>query len=240
MEIDHKSLLENLIHELTIINSMIKRSAEVLSKSTQGKMNIPAITHHSEVVLENSYLFSTQLDIISYELNPKYIEEVENFGKRNLYGKFYKAIVFFKRIAKDKDVEINVSGSIQTLIESKPVIDTLPILILDNAVKYSPKGGEIEIDFYEDEDTVQVSISNMGPYIRQDERVKIFERGFKSAEALKTKLPGLGLGLNFLKFICYIHQATINVTCSDRTVKLGDVNYSEFKLSIIFPKQMKI
>ncbi|MBV9987432.1 MAG: hypothetical protein JO301_07115 [Chitinophagaceae bacterium] len=219
---------------------MIKQSADVLSKGTKGKIDHAAIVHHSEVIVENSYLFSTQLDIVSYELNPKYIEDVENFGRRNLYGKFYKTILYFRRIAKKKNVKISISGDVKSLIDAKPVIDTLPMLILDNAVKYSPSGSEIDIEFYEDESEVQVTVSNIGPYVSPKERKRIFERSFKSEESIKLKLPGLGLGLSFLKFICDIHHAAVSVSCSDKTCKINDIIYAEFKLTLTFPKNRPV
>ena len=238
METNYKEILENLMHELASVNSIIKASAETLSKSAKNNLDKQAIAHHAEVILENSFLFSTQLDIVNYQLNPKYILEVEKFDKRNLYGKFHKAILSFKRTAKEKQVNITVTGTINTLIDSKPVIDTLPILILDNAVKYSPKGSEIEVEFDEDSEGIEVKISNMGPYISHNERKNIFVRGCRGKEAIKTSIPGHGFGLNFIKFICDIHQAKVSVFCSDDTIKIGDITYAEFQIKIVFPKQI--
>ena len=240
MDINYKEILENLIHELARINSMIKTSAETISKCTKGNMDKNAIVHHSEIVLENSFLFSTQLDIVNYQLNPNYIFDVEKFDKRNIYGKFHKAIISFKRLAKEKQIKIEVRGSINVCIDSKPVIDTLPILILDNAIKYSPKGCIIEIEFNEDPDSIEVQVSNMGPYIAPNERDKIFNRGYRGKEATKTNTMGLGFGLNFIRLICKIHQASISVICSENICKIGNINYSEFKLKIVFPKQIKV
>lgn len=238
METNYKELLENLMHELASVNSMIKTSAETLSRSAKGNMDRGAIAHHADVILENSFLFSTQLDITNYQLNPKYIFEVEKFDKRNLFGKFHKATLSFKRAAKEKQINISVVGTLKTLIDSKPVIDTLPILLLDNALKYSPKGCEIEVEFYEDSNGIEVEVSNMGPYLLPDEREKIFTRGYRGKEAIKTELPGHGYGLNFVKFICDIHQAKVSVNCSDSTTNIGGITYSEFKIKIAFPRQV--
>jgi len=239
MDLNYKKLLENLMHELASVNSVIKTSAETLSKSAKGNMDRQAIMHHADIILENSFQFSTQLDIINYQLNPKYILEVEKFDKRNLFGKFHKAILSFRRLAKERDIKISVNGGLTTLIDSKPVIDTLPILILDNALKYSPKGCHIDIDFDEDGNRIEVEVSNTGPYLTPKEREQIFTRGCRGKEAIKTQLPGHGFGLNFVKFICDIHQAQVSVQSSDSTTKIGDIIYSEFKIRIVFPRQMK-
>lgn len=236
MTLDYKNILENLMHELASVNSLIKASAEILSKSSKGNIDKQSIVHHSEVILENSFLFSTHLDIVNYQLNPKFISEVEKFDKRNLFGKFHKAIISFKRVSKSKQISFSVNGKIDTLIEAKPVIDTLPILILDNAIKYSVKNSVIEIDYWEDNTFVGVQVSNMGPYLKPQEITKIFNRGFRGSEAINTEVPGQGCGLNFVKFICDIHNAKITIDSSQNTCMIGDISYSEFKLKISFPK----
>lgn len=240
MNTQYKELLENLLHELASINSMIKTSAEILSKSAKGNFDREAISHHSTVILENSFLLSTQLDISNYHLNPEYVTEVEKFDKRNLYGKFHKAILSFKRIAKEKNINIIANGNIQTLIDSKPVIDTLPILLLDNAIKYSPKGCHIEIDFDEDDKSVEVTISNTGPHVTSSEIQSIFKRAYRGNEAIKTRLPGHGYGLDFVKFICDLHQATITVDSSNDITRIGDISYSLFTIKILFPKRIEL
>jgi signal transduction histidine kinase len=237
MEVDYKILLENLLHELATINSLIKSSAETLSKSAKGNLDKPSMVHHSEVILENSFLFSTQLDIVNYQLNPKYISEVEKFEKRNLFGKFHKALISFKRITKSKRISFSTKGEIDTLIDSKPVIDTLPMLILDNAIKYSIKDSVIEIDFSETNNDVEVKVSNMGPYINPKEIKQLFSRGFRGSEAIKTNLPGHGCGLNFIKFICDIHNGNVSVESSDSVIKIGEISYSKFSIKITLPKQ---
>lgn len=240
MDISYKELLENLLHELASINSMIKTSAETLSKSVKGNMDKVSIVCHADVILENSFLFSTQLDIISYQLNPNYITEVEKFDKRNIHGKFYKAVQSFKRTAKEKKIEIVMNGNVNTLIDSKPVIDTLPILLLDNAIKYSPKGCDIEIDFSEDSNGIEMTMYNMGPYVTKEERRKIFVRGCRGEEAIKTKLPGHGYGLNFVKFICDLHQAKVTITSSEDRTHINGIIYSLFTVSIFFPRYVKV
>lgn len=236
MEVNHKELLENLMHELSGINAIIKASAEALSKGTRGAMDKQAISHHSELVLSNAFLLSTQLDIVNYQLNPDFIE-IEKPDKRNLYGKFHKAIISYNRIAKQKDVKILVKGSLKTLIDSYPVIDTLPILIIDNAIKYSPRNDEIEINFYEDENEIEVEVCNMGPYLTCEELEVIYDRGYRGIEAIKTDIPGHGYGMSFIKYICDIHNAFLEVNSEQNPINYGGVKYSEFSIRICIYKR---
>lgn len=237
MEANYKEVLENLMHELARINSVIKASAETVSRTAKKGFDKNTIIHHSEMILENSFIFSTHLDMVNYQLNPEFFE-LEKPDKRNLYGKFYKAILSYSRAAKHKNIDIITIGEAKTLIDSYPVIDSLPILIIDNAVKYTPKGCEIEVEFYETLQDIEVTISNMGPYLKPEEREQIFFRGYRGEEAVKTNTIGQGYGMSFIKHICDIHNAEIIMKFSDDISTIGQLKYSEFKLIITFPKSL--
>jgi len=235
MENIHQEILENLMHELARINSIIKSSAEMISKSTEKGLDKPALVHHSAIIIENSFLFSTHLDTVNYQLNPNFFE-LEAPSKRNLYGKFHKAILSCRRQAKQRNNNIIINGFAQCLIDSYPVIDTLPLLLIDNAIKYSPKDSNIHIDFNEYVGGTEVIISNTGPFLTEEEENKIFLKGYRGEEALKTGLPGQGFGMSFIKHICALHKAEVKAESSDNYFGLNGIKYSEFSVIINFPR----
>mgnify|MGYP000737122166 CR=1 FL=1 len=232
-----KEVLENFLHEVDQLNTIIKYSAELISKSSKGKFNKPVIEHHSSVILENSYLLATQYDMVNYLLNPELVT-IEKKGKRNIFGKFQKARISFKRLMKSKKLKISILGQVESLIEAYPVIDTLPIILLDNAIKYSPKESEIEIEFSESPKYVNIIITNDGPCLELEEIEKVFERGYRGKEAELTDIPGKGFGLSFLKDICKIHEATVKLKLSDNCYVLNDIEYSTFSIEMDFPKTL--
>jgi signal transduction histidine kinase len=235
MDTNYKEILENLMHELARINSINKSSSEAISKGIKKGFDKNTVVYHTEMIFENSLLFSTHLDIVNYQLNPAFFS-IEAKDKRNIHGKFHKAILLYTRYAKQKEIKIKTSGKIQTLIDTYPVIDTLPILIIDNAIKYSPRYAEIDIEFYESNNYVEVSVSNTGPFLKLEERDKIFQRGYRGDEAKETKLPGQGFGMSFIEHICNIHNADLHLVFSDNITKIDGIKYSEFTLKIQFEK----
>lgn len=237
MAINHKEVLENLLHELARINVIIKTSSETISRSLKKGVDKETLLHHAGAIIDNSYILSTHLDMATFQLNPDFFK-IEEPDKRNLYGKFYKAILSYRRLAKQRDIEIVSKGDVKSLIDSYPVIEALPILVLDNAVKYTPKSSEIEVEFYERDDDIEVTVTNMGPYLNPSERSKIFIRGYRGEEAVKTNVHGLGFGMSFIEHICKIHHATINLTFGTDVIAIGDIRYSEFKLSLLFSKNL--
>jgi signal transduction histidine kinase len=72
--------------------------------------------------------------------------------------------------------------------------------LLDNAVKYSPRGGSIRIRVYYDlaskrSENVVVAVLDEGPGVPRNDRERIFERFFQASERLHKGRAGLGLGL---------------------------------------------
>lgn len=230
-----REVLENFLHEVDQLNTIIKSSAEIISKSSKGKIDKPTVEIHSNIVLENSYLLATQYDIVNYLLNPDLVT-IEKKNPRNLYGKFQKACISFKRLMKSKKLKVNLSGEVKSLIESYPVIDTFPIILLDNAIKYSPRDSDIDIEFNESSKYVSVSVTNIGPCLEIEEIDKIFLRGYRGKEAESTDISGKGFGLSFLKDICRIHNANYKISLGTNMFALNDTNYSSFTIEIDFPK----
>ena len=67
--------------------------------------------------------------------------------------------------------------------------------ILDNAVKYSPKGGKIEVTIDEYEMYTAIHVIDEGPGIKEEDMAKIFGRFYRSTEVQQEEGVGIGLYL---------------------------------------------
>jgi signal transduction histidine kinase len=88
--------------------------------------------------------------------------------------------------------------------------------LLDNAVKYSPEGGEVSVAlFWENSDRksmVRVDVSDEGIGIEPEHLPRIFQ-DFRQVDASETRtFGGLGLGLAFVKRVVEAHGGTITAT----------------------------
>jgi PAS domain S-box-containing protein len=87
--------------------------------------------------------------------------------------------------------------------------------LLDNAIKYSPQGGPIDIELRRlDPRHVSVSIRDRGPGIKPEYRAHIFER-FYQAGAEAEHAAGMGLGLYISREIVELHNGTIEAQFPD-------------------------
>jgi signal transduction histidine kinase len=81
--------------------------------------------------------------------------------------------------------------------------------LLDNAIKYSPKGSHIEIDLVQSSPTmVRLAVTDHGIGIPPERRQHIFERFYQAHEGNHTS--GLGLGLYISRQIVELHEGSIN------------------------------
>lgn len=89
----------------------------------------------------------------------------------------------------------------------RQVIDNL----LNNAIKYSPDGGEIEAGGYADDHTVSVYVRDQGVGITEADQERIFDRFYRVDGALSRKTQGTGLGLYLSRAIIEAHGGTMRV-----------------------------
>jgi heavy metal sensor kinase len=87
----------------------------------------------------------------------------------------------------------------------------LILVLLDNALKYTPAGGGVAVTLNREGDRVVLEVSDSGPGIPADERALIFERFYRTPEARIKVQTGSGLGLSLAAGIAERHGARIQV-----------------------------
>ncbi|MBZ0127218.1 MAG: HAMP domain-containing histidine kinase, partial [Rhodocyclaceae bacterium] len=78
--------------------------------------------------------------------------------------------------------------------------------LLDNAVRYTPPGGEVEVSVKPAAGGVSLAVVDSGPGIPEAERGKVFDRFHR---VLGTGEEGSGLGLSIVRRIADLHRATV-------------------------------
>ena len=78
--------------------------------------------------------------------------------------------------------------------------------LLDNAIKYSPRGGQVTVETADEGELAALSVRDEGPGIAEQDLPRVFERFYKG-EASRTA-PGTGLGLAIVKHIVRAHGGT--------------------------------
>jgi len=97
-------------------------------------------------------------------------------------------------------------------------LEALRILVrnlLDNAIKYTPTGGKVDVEIRRDADAMVLRVEDSGPGIPEADRERVLDRFYRVAG---TETTGSGLGLAIVKSIADLHGATLSL---DRSSRLG-------------------
>jgi signal transduction histidine kinase len=91
------------------------------------------------------------------------------------------------------------------------VLHQLLNILLDNAVKYTPAPGRIDISLDQKADKAVLTVADSGIGIAEDDQPRIFERFYRADKARSRELGGAGLGLAIAYWIVQQHHGSIGV-----------------------------
>jgi signal transduction histidine kinase len=109
-----------------------------------------------------------------------------------------------------QDVRIEVRGSaVGQVLANGDALTQLFLILLDNAVKYTPAGGVVRLERERQNGVVRVQVSDSGAGIAPEDLPHLFDR-FYRAPAARGR-PGAGLGLAIARWIAEEHQGQLTV-----------------------------
>ena len=83
--------------------------------------------------------------------------------------------------------------------------------LLDNAIKYTPEGGRVDVQLQAGADAVTLLVDDSGPGIAPEERARALQRFHRSPQAEGASAPGSGLGLAIADSIARLHGARLEL-----------------------------
>jgi heavy metal sensor kinase len=116
-------------------------------------------------------------------------------------------------LSADKNVDVTVETPPSPVwVMGDPIaIDRLLLILLDNAVKYTPSGGHCEIALFQNNSQAQISVRDSGIGIAQGDIKNIFDRFYRADRVRSKKTGGAGLGLAIARWITDLHGGVIAV-----------------------------
>jgi two-component system OmpR family sensor kinase len=117
------------------------------------------------------------------------------------------AVVSRAALAAAKSIDLGLARAADAKVQGDPA--TLAILLanlVDNAIRYTERGGRIDVAVDADANAATLSVADTGPGIPAEERERVFDRFYRGAT---SEASGSGLGLSIVKRIADAHRATI-------------------------------
>ena len=144
------------------------------------------------------------------------IAEIEHAGRLNgldtvpLAALIREVGDLYQPIAEDRDITLRVvSEDDATVRGNRDLLLEAVANLVDNAVKFTPEGGRVELALVQGEDVCIVRVSDSGPGIREIEREAVTRRFYRSDKSRTTF--GFGLGLNLVSAIVKLHGFRLTI-----------------------------
>ena len=125
----------------------------------------------------------------------------------------------------EKDLEIDSDFPEYTLRGNVELLDQVWVNLLDNAVKFSPRGGKIRVDVKPVDKELQIRIANQGPMIPPSQQKRIFEKFYQGDTSHSSE--GAGVGLSVVRKIVELHRGRIVLESTEQ----------ETAFSVILPQK---
>jgi signal transduction histidine kinase len=224
-----KEITANASHELRTPVSIIRTAAEVALLNAR-----PTVTSHADALRQicteaerNTRLLDSMLSLARIDSG----RQEPHFIWLDLEHSVWQALESCRSLADSKDIQIVFEkdpGSVQVWGDPGH-LNRLWLLLLDNAIKYTPNAGNIRVLLKWSSTSEPVcEISDNGIGIPSGDLPSIFERFYRSENARLTGAPGSGLGLAIARWIVDSHHAKIDLQSTPEHGTTFRVSFSAF------------
>ncbi len=214
-------------HELRTPLAGIKTQAQVSLRATDDDQRTQALENIVQGVDHGTHLVAQMLTLA--RLEPDAIDQ--DFQVMDLKEVAEKTVADLVPFAASNDTELGFTSDCPANKRCRikayaPGLSTLLRNLIDNAIRYTPAGGEVEVAIADKGKGFTLTITDNGPGIPESEHQRIFDRFYRPAG---EKNYGCGLGLSIVKRIAQLHQSDVS---------LGTPSTGQgLRVSLVFKKQ---
>lgn len=138
-----------------------------------------------------------------------------------LHGFILKHIRIYEAAFREKEIRVIHTGYSGGEITASQAFGAIPHTLLDNALKYSSRGSQVIINFSEDKEAIEFSVTSHGPKIEDNEKARIFEVFYRGAHGVAQEEEGSGFGLYLAQFVARDLGTEIRMIQSRQKTKFG-------------------
>ena len=131
--------------------------------------------------------------------------------KFNLSALIEQTARLMQPLAEQKKIDLQAENLPKVEIQAdEQKIRQLVLILVDNAVKYTPDGGRVSVRYESTEKgRVRFSVSDTGIGIAKEDQAKVFDRFYRVDKARSREMGGNGLGLAIAQEIVHLHKGRI-------------------------------
>jgi len=217
--------IETLIHEIAGVGDDIAH--DLRTPLTRVRVGLERGRANSRTLAEAQAAFDRAiggldqaLAIVTALLRIAEIEHSQRFAgfSRVALARIVREVCdLYEPIAEEKGVKVRVQASGEPVVHGDRdlLLEAIANLV-DNAVKFTPAGGHVELALLDRAGDCAVRISDTGPGISEDEREIVLRRFYRSDRSRQTQ--GVGLGLSLVAAIVKLHGFRLNMSAGPHCV----------------------
>ena len=208
-DVARREFLTNVAHEL---RTPLMAASGYLQILQQGSMlNQEQLAHALDTVsrnvqqivtLVNDILFLQEMDLVLPDFQAVDMGEVASIVLERYKSQATERGIHLS-LTEDRDLP-PVSGDVKSLERALTAL-------VDNAIKFSPKGGDVEIRLKEGDRQIFVTVEDHGIGISPNTRPRIFDRFYHMEKEDDDLFGGIGLGLAITRQVIKQHRGTLDV-----------------------------
>ena len=214
LEYSRRSFIANVSHELktpmTTIGGFIDGILDgTISKDEEEKY----LKIVSDEVKRLSRLVSSMLNLSKIEAGEMKLE----LKQIDLSSLVFNTMLNFEKAINDKSIEITGLDKMQSVYVNadEGMLQQVLYNLIDNAVKFTPECGNINVRIQQEESEITFFIRNSGKGISSEDISRIFERFYKVDKSRSYDVKSTGLGLYIVKSIVEMHSGKVGANSKE-------------------------
>lgn len=211
-EMLRSDFINNFSHEFKTPIVSIAGFAKLLKR---GNLTEEQRAEYIDIIEEESLRLSAMATNV---LNMTKVENqtiLTNVTKFNLSEQIRNSILMLEGKWEKKNLDFGIDFNEYEIYGNEELLKHVWINLIDNAVKFTPDGGRVEIGIEDEGEYLSVSVLNTGSEISQEQQKRIFQKFYQADESHSS--AGNGIGLAVVKGVTELHKGTVSVHSENNT-----------------------
>jgi signal transduction histidine kinase len=204
-------IFANVNHEIRTPLSLIKLAVADLRVGLAGQLC--ATSHEDLTIISGAVgkLLRLVDDLLLLAAAEEHKLEVR-LAPCDVAGVVAGVVRTFQAVAASDSLQLRYRGPTRAVMEvDESAIERIIANLVSNAVKFTPAGGQVEVEVEDRNATLEISVRDNGIGIDDEFKTRIFGRFEQGRPSLRRGVRGSGLGLSLVKELASAHGGTIEV-----------------------------
>jgi two-component system, OmpR family, sensor histidine kinase QseC len=202
---NEKRFISNAAHELRTPLAALRAQAQVTQRMSSEPAVAESLRKLTAIIDRASRLANQLLTFARFEAASAAVESAQTLSLDALTLDVARE---FSELARQRTLHVRVQVEPAQVRGDADQISALLRNLIDNAVRYTPEGGSVQVECRAADASATLSVADDGPGIPQAEHALVFERFYRGQEA---RASGSGLGLSIVREVVERHHGSVRL-----------------------------